>query len=177
MDECGYFVDAYGNFIDEAEYQDELLHYGVLGMKWGVRRNASRAYGSAIKKKNKLEKKAMKLDTKAAKQQSKAAKVSLKATEKLAKATSKGAYQDGMKLQLEANKKNAKAAKLNKKAAKYRKKKQKWEKEMNKAFAGYTVKSLPKQKMDSGKAFVNSITKGRYQYEVTPSKTTNSKGE
>jgi hypothetical protein len=37
-----------------------LAHYGVLGMKWGVRKNPQRAYQKASKKFDKLEKKANK---------------------------------------------------------------------------------------------------------------------
>ena len=37
--------------------ENELRHYGVLGMKWGVRRNSSKTYAKASKKLSKLDKK------------------------------------------------------------------------------------------------------------------------
>lgn len=40
--------------------EEYLAHYGVLGMKWGVRKNPQRAYQKASKKFDKLEKKANK---------------------------------------------------------------------------------------------------------------------
>ena len=40
--------------------EDELKHYGVLGMKWGVHRNPQRAYEKATKKLYKLNKKSQK---------------------------------------------------------------------------------------------------------------------
>ena len=35
---------------------NELQHYGVLGMKWGVKRNPTKAYIKASKKRDRLNK-------------------------------------------------------------------------------------------------------------------------
>lgn len=47
--------------------EEYLAHYGVLGMKWGVRKDPRKAYARATKKYNKLEKKANKSLDKAGK--------------------------------------------------------------------------------------------------------------
>lgn len=46
---------------------NDLQHYGVLGMKWGVRKNPQRAYEKANAKMTKLDKKAVKKQVKAVK--------------------------------------------------------------------------------------------------------------
>ena len=39
------------------EQNNELKHYGVIGMKWGVRKNPAKAYAKSTKKRKKLESK------------------------------------------------------------------------------------------------------------------------
>lgn len=57
--------------MTETEYNDELYHYGVLGMKWGVHRAAAKARSEP-----KLKKRALKYEYKAAKKQIDANRIS-----------------------------------------------------------------------------------------------------
>lgn len=120
----------------------QLQHYGVLGMKWGVRRDASKAYTKAVQKKKRLDDKSAKYSVKAAKKQ-------LSATKKLSKATSMGEMKKGLKVQVKANK-------LNRKAAKYQNKGRKWVSSMDKTFAEYEIKRVPARTTSDGKKLVES---------------------
>lgn len=130
-------------------YDDTLAHYGVKGMKWGVRRNPSRAYTKAVKKKSSLESKSVRYGLKSAKARKKAMKTRWKAEETF----------DAKKAK-KARKLEKKSVKYELKSAKARAKALKWTNEMNKTFSGYKISQVqdPKRK-GRGQKFVYEVTK------------------
>lgn len=164
---------------------EELMHYGVIGMKWGVHKgNASKAYGKAIRKKTKLEnnvvktkkaydKATIKANTGAA---HKYQNLQIKADKLQSKADKKkyGFFSNARKaaeLQVKADRAQYKANKYKSKydkgqsnqssaKAKYlraQRKAEKWVKAMDKVFKNYNINDLTSENINSGKEFVNKF--------------------
>lgn len=161
-----------------SEYQlilkdDELAHYGVLGMKWGIHRgNIDRVYDKSVKKQQKLNKRADRAYYKYANAKVKATtgvskkynKLQIKADKLQARADAKkrsifvgpkkaAEYQvKADRAQVKANKYKARAGKRDMKAkraeAKYVKagmKAEKWAKQRQDVFLSITEKDFQKQ--------------------------------
>ena len=122
-------------------YSSELYHYGVLGMKWGVRRgNTARAYEKASKKLTKLDKKVNKAETLARKRRGQvdAAAASFFSTKRRID-----------KAETRSKKASAKAALRNRKA-------ERWYKSMEKAFADTDI-SMTKEQVAMGKRYMDHM--------------------
>lgn len=124
---------------------NELKHYGVLGMKWGVRRNPSKAYSKAVKKKNRL-------DSKSSSLQIKGAKTLKRANKRLKKASLPFEVDEAKQMQKQGEKMLLKSAKI-------RKKGQRWTQKMEKTFSGFNVEWIETPDLAKGRDYVYRLTK------------------
>ena len=127
--------------------QQELYHYGVLGMKWGVRRGkSSSAYSKGVNKLKRLDKKSYEYEQKSHKTAAKASKLNYK-----------GSKRGDADLLEKSKKLDAKAKKLAYKSAKLSKKGRKFYKSMEKVFADVPTNSLNPSDVEYGKRYASRV--------------------
>lgn len=164
--------------IHTIEDEKSLQHYGVLGMKWGVRRNPSKAYGKAVAKRNKLNVKVASTYATAQKRKTKTEGINSakyrKLREKQAKYQLKadrnrygffGSKSKADKYQFKADRLGYKADKVSRKTDKaeykYQRAKikaEKWQRAMDKTFANVNINSVANSSVTvSGKKKVNAL--------------------
>lgn len=120
-------------------HDNELCHYGTLGMKWGVRKNPSKAYAKASKKANRLTERALKANLKSA-------KLRKKSLPRLIAPSDSRGYTKAVNAQLKANELEVKSDKLTKKY-------NKWINAMEKAFSDVKISDISPEHMQEGKKY------------------------
>lgn len=160
---------------------NSLQHYGVLGMRWGVRKNPSRAYSKATRKADRLSTKASKLEKSAndgawntAKAKHKSQKLGKKAAKlqrKANKAFRSGNTTKAAHLQSKANKYTRKkdkidataantewvAAKKRRKAQKTRKRYDKWLDAMQREFGVVKLEDIDPEIRERGRQYLHML--------------------
>lgn len=120
---------------------EELKHYGVVGMRWGRRKNVSKAFGKASKKADRLTNKANKADRKVEKLTNKQAKYEFRGnSEKVEKISAK--------IEKAATKRDSKQAKADK-----------WIKSMAKTFKSAKMSEISYEDLIAGQNYVTMLRK------------------
>lgn len=133
-------------------YEDYLEHYGVLGMKWGVRKDPDKAYNKAGQKLERLDRSTARLGLKASAREQSALSKQRRATSAVLLKKHKARV---------ASRKTRKALKTYQQMQAVQVKAYRWNESMKKAFSGVNVNNMDKKYVDLGKKYskmtLNSI--------------------
>lgn len=147
----------------ENESKEDIEHYGMLGMKWGVRHDTAKAYSQASAKKTRLENKVAKTRNEYLKKSAKAnSGVSVKYRKKKAKAAELQAKADralykANKYKYKYEKKEATESKASGKYTRAQRKAERWVRAMDRTFANYDVSKLTSQQTSKGEAVAKKM--------------------
>lgn len=121
--------------------EEEIKHYGVLGMRWYRRKNVSRAFGKASKKADRLTAKINKADRKVS-----------RLTSKQSKYESRGDFD-------KANKTSAKLEKATAKRNSKQEKADKWLSAMSDTFKNAKMSEISYEDLIAGQNYVTMLRK------------------
>ena len=124
--------------------ENELYHYGVRGMKWGVQKNPSKAYAKSSKKADMLKKKAASLEEK-----------SNKYHEKTVKRMARPSFTDfGVAKERRMAKKDAR---FEVKAKRAKAESSKFERRMRENFKDVSVNDISKEDLSIGREYIDML--------------------
>lgn len=135
----------------------ELKHYGVLGMKWGVRKNPSQAFSKASKKASRLSDKYEKYSSKAATADAKAHKSGKRYVTEIGRGITENRFK--------------KAVKFDRKAYRTLKKLDRWNEKTFDIFKKVRVESIDPKILDKGQKWVVKRLRTLQEYNDLATKT------
>lgn len=140
-----------------------LEHYGVLGMKWGVRKNPDKAYTKASAKLKKLDAKLVKARDRQHRLETKTKKKQASAVTKLSYADTKRKQDNAMKSIRKAAKAQARANKATAKADRRLKKALKWHARMESTFKDVKLTNIRQEDVELGERYIQMKFQRRRQ--------------
>lgn len=123
---------------DPVSYEEFLTHYGVKGMKWGVRKNTTRSLSRAFRK--------------ASTKQTRLTNRANKLAKKGAKLQIRGVKRGNTKTHFKGLRAQYKSAKVQQKA-------DRWEKAMRETFADVEMSSISEKSLEKGAQFTYMLRK------------------